>query len=227
MRVLFVEHQADCSPGLVGERFAALGADLEVAAARSPRLPNPTEFDLIVPLGSSDSAADESVSYLRREWDLLERAVAADVPVFGICFGAQLLCRVLGGRVDRMPDGPEIGWLSVESAAPEVVPRGPWLSWHFDELVPGAGSRPVARSSRSCQAFVHGRHVGVQFHPEATVSSVVSWTELYGETLQRMGVDPQALADETRERTSGQAQQLAAELVDRVLARAGVLPMAS
>ena len=226
MHVLFVQHQDDCPPGLVGERLAALGATIEVAEARAPRLPPPTGFDLVVPLGSSDSAADESVSYLRREWELLDRAVREDVPVFGICFGAQLLCRVLGGRVRRMPDGPEIGWLPVETAAPGVVARGPWLAWHFDRMEPGPRSVQLARSRLAAQAFVHGPHLGVQFHPEATADSVRAWAARYGDSLGALGVDPDGVVAETRARTVP-GYPATDELVDRVLAHAGVLPLAS
>jgi len=102
VRVLFVQHQADCPPGLVGDRLIELGARLEVADPMSP-LPDPAGYQLLVPLGSEHSAADESVPYLRAEWELLAGAVRADVPVFGICFGAQLLCRVLGARSRRRP----------------------------------------------------------------------------------------------------------------------------
>lgn len=225
MRALFVQHQADCPPGLVGERLAELGAVVEVAQARSHRLPDPAGFDLVVPLGSSDSAGDESVPYLRREWSHLERAVEIGVPVFGICFGAQLLCRVLGGRVRRMPV-PEIGWLPVESTDPDVVAPGPWLSWHFDRMEPGTSSVEVARSRHAAQAFVHGPHVGVQFHPEATVASVGAWVARYGDSLARFGIDPATLVAETRERT-GAGHGPTDELVDRVLARAGLRPLAS
>lgn len=226
MRVLFVQHQDDCPPGLVGERLAALGATIEVAEAREPRLPHPAGFDLVVPLGSGDSAADESVSYLRREWELLDRAVQGGVPVFGICFGAQLLCRVLGGRVRRMPDGPEIGWLPVETAAPGVVAPGPWLAWHFDRMEPGPHSVQVASSRLAAQAFVHGPHVGVQFHPEATADSVRAWAARYGDSLAALGVDPDGVVAETRARTV-RGYRATDELVDRVLAHAGVLPLAS
>lgn len=227
MRVLFVQHQDDCPPGLVGDRLAALGATIEVARAQAPRLPDPMGFDLVVPLGSGDSAADESVTYLAREWQLLDRAVRAGVPVFGICFGAQLLCRVLGGRVQAMPDGPEIGWLPVDTAAPDVVPGGPWLAWHFDEMEPGPDTVEVARSRRACQAFVHGPHVGVQFHPEATAESVQAWAARYGDALGRLGVDPDAVVTETRERAAAQARGRIHELVGRILVRAGVVPLAS
>lgn len=220
MRVLHVQHQDDCPPGLVGERLAELGADQLVVDARDP-LPDPTGFDLVVTLGSDDSAADESVPYLRREWALLARAVRANVPVLGICFGAQLLCRVLGGMVRPAPGGPEIGWLRVDTTEPDLVEPGPWLVWHLDLMEPGPESTVVARTDVGVQAFRHGPHLGVQFHPEATLASVRVWAERYRGSLDRLGLDPTALLEET-ERRAAQARARLDALVDRMLARAGV-----
>lgn len=219
MRVLFVQHQDDCPPGLVGERLGQLGAALEVVDARAPRLPDPRGYDLVVPLGSDDSAADESLSYLPAEWALLKGAVQAGVPVFGICFGAQLLCRVLGGAVRPAP-GPEIGWLRVATEDPAVVEAGPWMVWHLDVMTPGPGSVEVARSDVGTQAFTHGPHLGVQFHPEATLASVRVWAEHYRSSIDRLGLEPAALLSETVELAES-ARERAYALVDRVLARAG------
>jgi GMP synthase (glutamine-hydrolysing) len=220
VRVLFVQHQQDCPPGWVGERLADLGADVEVLPARSSRYPDPAGFQLVVPLGSDDSAADDSVSYLRREWELLERAVQRRVPVFGICFGAQLLCRVLGGAVRPLPE-PEIGWLPVRTDEPGLVEPGPWLVWHLDRLDPAPGSVPVARTGVATQAFTHGPHLGVQFHPEATPASIGVWAQRYRGSLARIGIEPDGLVAESHDR-SARARELADRLVDRVLARADV-----
>jgi len=221
VRVLFVQHQDNCPPALVGERLVMLGAAVEVVRAQAPRLPDPTEFDLVVPLGSDDSAADESLPYLRGEWELLERAVRSGVPVFGICFGAQLLCRVLGGSVRPLPGGPEIGWLPVETSDAGVVEPGPWLVWHLDLMEPGVGSVEVARNSMGAQAFTHGPHIGVQFHPEATAASVRVWAEHYSDSLEKLGIEPASLLEQTVDLAPA-TRQRADTLVDRVLARAGI-----
>ena len=219
MRVLHVQHQDDCPPSLVGERLAMLGAEQVVVDARS--LADPEGFDLVVVLGSDDSAADESVEYLRGEWELLERAVQAGVPVFGICFGAQLLCRVLGGTVRPVPGGPEIGWLPVETTQPRLVEAGPWLVWHLDLMEPGPRSTVVARTGVGVQAYRHGPHVGVQFHPEATLDSVRVWVEHYRGSLDQLGIDPDALLAETAARAEASRRRVFA-LVDRVVAHAGL-----
>ena len=219
MRVLYVQHQDDCPPGLVGERLAMLGAEQLVVDARESPLPDPAGFDLVVPLGSDDSAVDESVEYLRAEWELLERAVQARVPVLGICFGAQLLCRVLGGTVRRNAGGPEIGWLRVGTDDPGLVEPGPWLVWHLDVMEPGPDSVVVARTGVAVQAFSHGPHLGVQFHPEVTVASARVWAEHYRSSLDRLGIEPAALVTETVQRAEV-TRRRAYDLVDRVLARA-------
>lgn len=223
MKVLFVQHQDDCPPAMVGDRLASLGATCEIVPARAARLPDPAAFDLVVPLGSDDSAADDSLCYLRPEWELLDRAVRAGVPVFGICFGAQLLCRVLGGSVRPAPGGPEIGWLPVETARPDLVGPGPWLVWHLDVLEAGPGSVEIARTAVGTQGFTHGPHLGVQFHPEATETNVRVWAEHYRGSLDRLGIAPAALLEETVRR-AGAARARTYTLVDRMLAHAGLRP---
>lgn len=224
MRVLFVQHQDDCPPGLVGDRLAELGARIDVVDPRRP-LPDPTGFDLIVPLGSDDSVADETVGYLAAEAELLDGAVRADVPVFGICFGAQLLCRVLGGSVAPARNGPEIDWMrvAVTNGATTVEP-GPWLVWHEDVMTPPAGSAELARSEVCSQAFSVGRHLGVQFHPEATLDIAWAWARGYRLSLDKIGRDPEEMLGRMAADQEG-ARRRVATLVDRVLAHAGLGPL--
>ncbi|MPY99195.1 MAG: aminotransferase [Actinophytocola sp.] len=218
---MFVQHQDDCPPGHVGDRIRERGAEVEVVRAQAPRLPDPRDFDLIVPLGCYDSAYDESLPYLGREWKLLTAAVASDVPVFGICFGAQLLSRVLGGEVRPAPGGPEIGWLTVDTAprAAGTVEPGPWLVWHLDVMTPPPGGVELARTDVGTQAFSHGRHLGVQFHPEATVESTLAWAETFRDRLPETGSSYDEIATTTRQ-VAADAPRRAYALTDRVLDRA-------
>lgn len=226
-RVLFVQHQDDCPPGHVGDRVRQRGAEVEVIRAQASHLPDPRNFDLVVPLGCYDSAYDDSLPYLGRELDLLTAAVESDVPVFGICFGAQLLSRVLGGQVRPAPSGPEIGWIEIDtvdtasraaataSQAGTVEP-GPWLVWHLDVMTPPPGGQELAWSDVGTQAFSHGRHLGVQFHPEATVECALSWADFYRDLLPEAGTSYDEIAATTR-RLAADAPRRAQELTDRVL----------
>ena len=70
---------------------------------------------------------------------------------------------------------PELGWTTIETDDPERIPAGPWLEWHFDRFAVPPGATEVARTGAAPQAFRHGRHLGVQFHPESTVEIVARW----------------------------------------------------
>jgi GMP synthase-like glutamine amidotransferase len=83
-------------------------------------------YSMLVSLGSEFAAFDDSVPWLAREAELLRAAADAEVPVLGICFGAQLLARVMGGRSFRA-EIAEIGWLPVRSRNEALVPPGPWF----------------------------------------------------------------------------------------------------
>lgn len=217
-RVLFVQHQDDGPPGHVGERIAQRGGEIEVVRAQSARLPDPRDFDLIVPLGCYESAYDDSLPFLKQEWNLLAGAVESDVAVFGICFGAQLLARVLGGEVRPAAGGPEIGWLEVATApqAAGIIEPGPWLVWHLDVITPPPDAVELARTEVCTQAFRRGRHLGVQFHPEATVHSALSWAEHYRDLLPEIGSSRDEMAAATH-RFAADATTRAHHLTDRVL----------
>lgn len=172
---LFVAHEPDMVPGHLGDRAAEHGHDVVVldVAAGTP-FPDPGRYDRVVLLGSRHAAYDDALPHLAAELDFTRAALAADVPLLGVCFGGQLLSRALGGRVWAL-DEPEIGWVTVASEAPALVPPGPWLSWHGDAFTVPRGARSLARTDRAAQAFRHGRAVGVQFHPEVTEAVVAGW----------------------------------------------------
>lgn len=109
-------------------------------------------------LGSRRSAYDDTVPQLAEELAFTRAALAADVPLLGVCFGGQLLARALGAEVWRMAE-PEIGWVAIDTAAPALVPPGPWLAWHADAFAVPRGAERLARTDRAVQAFRHGRTV--------------------------------------------------------------------
>jgi GMP synthase-like glutamine amidotransferase len=176
VRVAFLQHSGSDLPGVLGQRTREL--DFATTAYRAdrgaPGLPGPGSFDLLVVMGSVESVTDRSLGWIDHERQLVEEAVAADVPVLGVCFGAQLLAQVLGGEVGRAPT-PEIGWLEVDSDDEDRVPPGPWLVWHEDGFTAPPGADVVARSTTSNHAYILGPHTGVQFHPEVDEETVRLW----------------------------------------------------
>jgi GMP synthase-like glutamine amidotransferase len=200
LRVLIVQNE-DASPGgLIDQWLDEQGAEVDVLRIDvEDRDVDPRDYQLLVPLGSEFPAYDESRPFVRRSRVLLERAVEEDVPILGVCFGGQLLAKVLGGQAFRAPES-EIGWISVRSRDPELVSEGPWFQWHFDTFSIPPGARLIAETDAGPQAYVAGRHIGVQFHPEVTPEIMAGWVGTYRHELDDNGVDPDALLEETARR---------------------------
>lgn len=216
LRALIVRHEEPTPPGLVTEWLGEHAADVdELRIDIEDREVDPAEYDLIVSLGSEFAAYDDSRPFVPREAQLMRRAVDADVPVLGLCFGGQLLARVLGGEVSRSSDS-EIGWLPVRTRDPELVPEGPWFQWHFDTFTVPPGAEVIAESDAGPQAFVAGRSLGLQFHPEVTPEIMDDWVRVYRHELDAEGVDPDALLEETQRRAKD-SRSASMQLLERFL----------
>lgn len=197
-RVMLIEHERATPAGLVAEWLDRHDAEVDVVPIDLGAGHDPAHaYDLIVSLGSEFSAYDDHLPWIGRELELLGDALADDVPVLGICFGGQLLARAMGSEVFKAAQA-EIGWFSVESAAPGLVAPGPWFQWHFDSFSPPPGAELVARNHVGPQAFRRGRSLGLQFHPEVNLGIMETWAEVYLHELDEHGVGARELLEETR-----------------------------
>jgi GMP synthase-like glutamine amidotransferase len=219
-RALILQHGDWGPPGLLAEWLDERGIpyDLHRTYVGEP-MADPGRYALIATLGSNRSPLDADDPAVVAELALLRRAIDADVPVLGLCFGGQALAAALGGHVERAPE-PELGWTEIETDEPDLVPPGPWLEWHYDRFTTPPGAIEIARTSRAVQAFRHGRHLGVQFHPESTVEIVEQWAAI---DRERAGDVDLAATPEEREA----ARRAAFALFDGFLERASAAPVAA
>ena len=182
--LLLVEQEPLAPAGHIAEWLARRGIRHRVlTASTGERMPDFRRFGGVIALGSQRSAYDDHVEWVREELGALRRAVDAGVPVLGICFGAQALARSLGATVAPAPTA-EIGWLDIGSRRSDLLPDGPWFTWHSDRFSLPPGATELARNQHSIQAFGHGPHLGLQFHPEVTPAIVGDWLAL----AERRGV---------------------------------------
>jgi len=133
------------------------------------------------------------------EW--IRQALAAGLPMLGICLGSQLIARAAGAAVTPGPR-KEIGWLPVEIADPRDPVIGPLapmtvaLHWHGEAFPLPDGATALARSAITpVQAYRLGNAWGVLFHPEADEDLIDTWlTEpsMRAEAEEVLGPDAEA-----------------------------------
>jgi GMP synthase-like glutamine amidotransferase len=172
-----------------------------------PPAHDPREYGWISSLGSAASVNDAE-PWIAAELDLLRRAVDADVPVLGLCWGAEALSKVMGGAVDRAPIA-EKGWLTIETADPEI-PAGPWLFYHWEIFTVPDGATTIGTSPAGPAGFRIGPHLALQFHPEADAVTASGWAD-HDESQDETS---RAALREQGERCDGEAGSLAPALFD-------------
>ena len=195
--MLVLRHDEADGPALISGWLHAGGFREHVLDVRALRgFPDPDRFALVVAMGSDECALDTSLEWLEPERSFLLAAHAAGVPVIGVCFGAQLLARALGGGV--VPNAVvEIGWSRVDTRAPLLIPPGPWFQWHYDSIIAPPEADVLAGTPDRAQAFALGSSLGLQFHPEVDVSTVRRWIELGSAQLVHAGIDERSLLTAT------------------------------
>jgi len=197
-----------------------------VQAWRGEPLPAPDECDAVLVGGSPLAAYDyEDHAFLRAEASFLRRAAEAGVPLLGICFGAQFLAHLLGGRAYRAPRA-ELGAATVrlteEGRGDPLLagcpPSFEVIHWHGDtfELPPGASLLARGDAVRH-QVFRLDRVVGVQFHPETTETEVAAWAAAGTGQLAAVGKTAEQVLAECRA-LDAELDRFAARLLDNFLA---------
>lgn len=155
-------------------------------------LPDIDEVDFLIVLGGPMNVHEEDhFPFLSREKKFIELAIKREIPVLGICLGAQLIADVLGAKVypNRQK---EIGWHPVETNDQSTSPFAQGLPntfttfhWHGDTFDLPEGAKHLA-STTACrnQAFSYGSKVlGLQFHLEATLESIQLMIEHEGDEI--------------------------------------------
>lgn len=218
--VLVLRHVPHVPLGSVADVFADMRVPLRqinLFEAVPERLPLEQSAGLVV-LGGPMSANDVAEHpYLDVELGWIREAVDREMPLLGICLGAQLLAKALGERVYRNR-AKEIGWYDLEllpAAADDPLFRGrspveTVFQWHGDTFDLPAGAVHLARS-RLCphQAFRYGRCAyGLQFHVEMTLDLMEQWLcepGFHREVEACDGIDPAVVRSEAPKRLPAMA----------------------
>ena len=174
----------------------------ESAPAFDRFAPPPLEqVDLIVALGGPQSAND-AYPAIHQERAYLRRAMALDVPVLGICLGAQIMATALGGAVEPT-GGYQFGLRKLDVTAAGdadpvfsklTIPLVPTLHGECFSIPHGATRLAVGNMlcrdgsyRRINMAFRYGKSYGVQFEPQLTLEELQVWNRELSGDYELMG----------------------------------------
>ena len=182
--IVVLQHRAGCAPSGIIELLEDDDRPWEIRRLwlGEPVPESPDEASAVVVLGGPMSVHDVvDHSFLLGEKAFLSSALAADLPMLGICLGAQLLAEVAGGRVYRR-DEEEIGLVRIDLVADDPLFAGvesPFMAFesHSYSFTLPPGGVPLASRPDGLQAFRFGSAWGLQFHPEVDADRARQWVE--------------------------------------------------
>ena len=185
-RVVLIRHGDEPDDDRVVQFFTARGV--------TPEILRPCRGEV---LGEADGTVAASVVYggpfnvfeedkhpfLHDEARWIRQCMALNVPLLGICQGAQQIARVLGAEVGPKPGEPtEFGYYEITPTEEGrgIFPDSLFVSQsHFHTFAIPPGATHLAGSALfPNQAFRHGDRVyGFQFHAEVTPQGFRRWQE--------------------------------------------------
>ncbi len=206
-----------------------VAADIDVAwvdidIRECEAIPYPAEFAACIITGSPHSVT-EHAPWIRLAEDYLRHARQTETPLFGICFGHQLMASAFGGKVAINPRGREMGTSVAEplNSPPEGWPEHALdvLMSHRDTVIEApSAARVVLRTQREPHAALCYAKLccSTQFHPEFTPEILRCYIEHYREQLTAQGDNVDSLLAQVRE--TPEARQLLRTFVEAALERA-------
>jgi GMP synthase (glutamine-hydrolysing) len=214
-KIILVVHQQASNPGRVARQLREFGYELDI---RRPALGEPLpasmeEHDGAIIFGGPMSANDDHLDFVRAEIDWIETVLDSGKPYLGICLGAQMMVRTLGGKVDLHPEGMvEIGYHPIKptGSGHDLFDKPMCVyQWHKEGFDLPKGADLLASGERfGHQAFKYGDNAyGIQFHPEVTHGIMMRWLTNAAHMLEFPGA--QAHIDQVRARKRYDSETIA------------------
>lgn len=172
-------------------------------------LPAPDSQTVAVMTGSWAMVTDRLAwSESTAEW--IRAAMVVEMPLFGICYGHQLMADALGGEVEYHPAGRETGCKAITLSAagrtdPLLSDRPAHFPAHLSHLqtviqLPPEATVLASSAHDPHQIVRYSQHaLSTQFHPEFTPDIARSLIQYRDEVLRMEGIDPQQLLDGVEE----------------------------
>ncbi|CAN5122460.1 glutamine amidotransferase [soil metagenome] len=182
-RILIILHSETSTPGRIGAMLAGKGFALDLRRpCLGDKLPETMDGHAGAIIFGGPMSANDPDEYIRQEIDWISVPLREKAPFLGVCLGAQMLSKNLGGTVGPHPEEQvEIGYYPIQpTSAGEAF--GPWPAhvyhWHREGFTLPDGCELLATgegfSNQACR--YDGSALGIQFHPEVTRLMMHRWS---------------------------------------------------
>jgi len=189
--IVFLKHVDSEGPG-TWQEFLSYKSPMNyriVELHKGDSLPPLDKCEAVISLGGTMNVYEVAkYPFLEYEEEVLKKALKVNIPILGICLGAQILAKVCGSRITRAKI-KEMGWRKLrltKAGSKDPLFMGlpaelDVFQWHQDTFEIPEGALHLAET-KSCpnQAFRIGENAyGLQFHIEVTPAMIKSWIEAY------------------------------------------------
>jgi GMP synthase (glutamine-hydrolysing) len=223
MRTLIIHNCATESIGFYKDYLIENKIEyLDFPAYSGIDFPELTNFDSIMITGTPISVNDlDKHEFLIKEKEFLKKTIGYRKPHLGICFGSQILAKIIGAEVKRNPI-MEIGVnnvvLTEEGKKSEFLKGFPSefnvFQWHSDTFnIPNGGKLLIKGVECTNQCFSYENNIGFQFHLEVDSGETSKWADNYGDQLIIIGKTKDQIVQECRQ-IEKQMKELANILMD-------------
>lgn len=195
MKIACLQNFAPEGPARIAEWANARGYGLERFLASEGTTIEVRDFDAFVimggPMSANDGIENPDVSFAL---DRVREFVDSGKPVLGVCLGAQMIAKAIGGAVAPGPQA-EIGWYPVfrseekDHLLDQLPQEMTLFHWHGEQIQLPPGARLLA-SSRICsvQAFQWGdKCLGLQCHLEVSEPSLTDFLRVFADEVAEGG----------------------------------------
>jgi len=182
MKVVAIQHVPHEPMGYIEDLLKEKGVEYEYIHVYEEEKPEIRDATHIVIMGGPMGVYEEDkYPFLAQEKEMIRQAFKRNIPILGICLGAQLIANALGK--DVYPYKKELGWFEVKKVEDDFVTRDlpnrlTVFQWHNDTFdLPESAKLLYAGDLVRNQAFRIRNAIGLQFHLEVTPEIVRDWVE--------------------------------------------------
>ena len=215
-RILVLQHVKSEGLGIIGKALGQRGIAVDfLKIFKGDRIPKSINgYDGLIVLGGPMGVYEEEIyPFIKDEIALIKNALKNNIPILGICLGAQLLAKAAGADVYKGKK-KEIGWYKVE-LTDEGKREGLFIGlpeeftvfqWHGDTWGQISNLSP-AKCLASSELFPNqiikiGKNAyGLQFHLEVTAEMIREWIDVNDKELASVKayINPKKILKDTPE----------------------------